>query len=216
MAEGSGISITTPRKRPFKTVFQFKITLIGAEPPVWRRIQVPGSYTFYDLHVAIQNAMGWTDSHLHAYKIPGEHPARIESPYAIEDLHEEPDAFTTQALISSFIKKENDTAVYEYDFGDGWHHEVLLERILPKTPGVKYPVCLDGGRACPPEDCGGLGGYDTCVKLATGKAVFNEDDDSRSLLVWLDGWQPEKFNPKDVVFENPRTRFLASFEEDGL
>ncbi len=216
MAEGFEISLTTPRKRPFKTVFQFKITLIGAQPPIWRRIQVPGSYTFYDLHVAIQNAMGWTDSHLHAYEIPGDNPARIESPYAIEDMHEEPDAFTTQALLSSFLKEEGDTAIYEYDFGDRWRHEVVLERILPKDPGMKYPACLDGKRACPPEDCGGLRGYEGCVKVATEELVPHEDDDDFRLIAWLDGWQPENFTPKDVVFENPRTRFLESFEEDGL
>ena len=111
MDEGFEVSLTTPRKRPFKTVFQFKITLIGAEPPIWRRILVPGSYTFYDQHVAIQNAMGWTDSHLHAYEIPGKRPARIESPYAIEDLHEKPDAFTTEARIPSFLKKEHTALV---------------------------------------------------------------------------------------------------------
>ena len=216
MPEGFEISLTTPRRRPFKTVFQFKITLIGAEPPIWRRIQVPGSYTFYDLHVAVQNAMGWTDSHLHAYEIPGDTPARIESPYTLEDMHEEPDAFTTEAKISSFLKKEGDTAIYEYDFGDGWRHEVLLEHILPKDPGIKYPACLDGKRACPPEDCGGLGGYAGCVKVATGELVPHEDDDDFRLIAWLDGWQPEKFSPKDVVFENSRTRFLESFEEDGL
>ena len=96
MGGGKDVSFTSPSKRPFKTVFQFKITLIGAEPPVWRRLQVPAYYTFYDLHVAIQNAMGWTDSHLHAYEIQGKRKVRIESPYAVEDLHEKPYGFTTE------------------------------------------------------------------------------------------------------------------------
>ncbi|OGR44076.1 MAG: hypothetical protein A2X28_04040 [Elusimicrobia bacterium GWA2_56_46] len=203
-----------PRKRPFKTVFQFKIALIGPEPVIWRRIQVPGSYTFYDLHVAIQNAMGWTDSHLHAYEMRGKRKVRIESPYAVEDLHYKPYGFTTEIMLAEFFKKEHDSAIYEYDFGDGWRHEVVLEDIQLKKAGMKYPVCLDGRRACPPEDCGGTGGYADCVTAATGKAIPEEGDEMRNLLTWLDGWNPETFDPKAVVFEIPARRFRASFEED--
>lgn len=206
------VSFTTPRKRPFKTIFQFKITLIGTEPPVWRRIQVPGSYTFYDLHTAIQNAMGWTDSHLHAYEIPGMPPVRIDAPCDPDELLDEPTAFSTEAKVSAFLKNEGDTAIYDYDFGDGWRHKVLLERILPKNPAVNYPVCLDGKRACPREDCGGIGGHLDCIKAVTGKPTAKNAE----LLEWLGDWQPERFEPKDVIFEDPRTRFLESFEEDGF
>ena len=211
------ISFSIPRKRPFETVFQFKITLLGTEPPVWRRIQVPGSYTFYDLHVAVQNAMGWEDRHLHAFEIPEpgtKPPARIESPYAVEDLHEEPSDFTTEAALGKYLKKEGDLAVYTYDFGDGWRHEVLLEDIVPKKAGMKYPLCLDGERACPPEDCGGPGGYAGCAQAAAIKTVSDEDDEALALLTWLDGWTPEKFDHKEVVFENPRKRFLETMEND--
>ncbi len=214
MVDHNDISFTIPRKRPFKTVFQFKITLIDTEPPVWRRIQVPGSYTFYDLHVAIQNAMGWTDSHLHAYEIGGKRKVRIESPYAVEDLDEKPYGFTPETMLDKFFKKENDSAIYVYDFGDDWRHEVLLEDIQLKKAGIKYPACLDGQRACPPEDCGGIGGYAGCVQAVTRKTILDEDDEALALLTWLDGWTPERFNPKDVVFENPTRRFLDSFKED--
>lgn len=211
---GKEVSFTIPGKRPFKTVFQFKITLIGAEPPVWRQIQVPGSYTFYELHVAIQNVMGWTDSHLHAYEIQGKRKARLESPYAVEDMHEKPYGFTTEIMLDEFFKKEGDCASYEYDFGDSWRHEVLLEDIQLKKAGMKYPACLAGQRACPPEDCGGLGGYAGCVEAANSKAISDEDDEALALLTWLDGWNPEKFNPKDVVFESPAKRFRDSVRED--
>ncbi len=214
MADNKEFSFTLPRKGPFKTVFQFKITLIGAEPPVWRRLQVPAYYTFYDLHVAIQNAMGWTDSHLHAYEIQGKHKIRIESPYAVEDLHEKPYGFTTEIMLAKFFKKENASAIYEYDFGDGWRHEVLLEDIQLKKAGMKYPVCLAGQRACPPEDCGGLSGYVGCVEAVANKTIPDEDDEALALLTWLDGWNPEKFNPEAVVFENPAKRLRDSFKED--
>lgn len=83
------ITITFPRRRPFKNVFQFKISLLGTDPPVWRRIQVPENYTFYDLHVAIQDAMGWLDYHLHMFEIEDasrpKGKTRIESPFCIEN-----------------------------------------------------------------------------------------------------------------------------------
>jgi hypothetical protein len=212
--EGRELSFTVPRRLPFETVFQFKITLLGTQPPIWRRLQVPGSYTFYDLHVAIQNAMGWSDSHLHVYEIGEKRKVCIESPYAVEDLEEKPYGFTPEIMLRQFFKKENDSAIYIYDFGDDWRHEVLLEDIQLKKTGLKYPMCMDGELACPPEDCGGIGGYTGCVEAATSKAVPEEDDEALALLTWLDGWSPEKFNPKDVLFENPAKRFLDSFEED--
>jgi hypothetical protein len=214
MTRGREVSFITPGKRPFKTIFQFKITLSDTEPPVWRRIQVPGYYTFYDLHVAIQNAMGWTDSHLHVYEIGKKRLIRIESPYALDDLFEEAKYFTPNTQLSRFFSKEHDSAVYEYDFGDGWRHEVLLEDIMLRKSGVKYPACLDGQLACPPEDCGGVDGYMECVDMAEGRHPFKDDADARQLKVWLGDWRPEKFNAKEVVFENPRTRFLRTMRPD--
>ena len=214
MTRGREVSFTTPGKRPFKTIFQFKITLIDTEPPVWRRIQGPGYYTFYDLHVAIQNAMGWTDSHLHVYEIGKKRLVRIESPYALDELFEEAKYFTPNTSLSRFFRKEKDSAVYEYDFGDGWRHEVLLEDIMLRKYGAKYPACLDGQLACPPEDCGGIDGYRTCVDTAAGKHPFEDEADARQLKVWLGDWRPEKFNTKEVVFESPRTRFLRTMRPD--
>lgn len=214
MTRGREVSFTTPHKEPFKTVFQFKITLIGLEPPIWRRIQVPCYYTFYDLHVAIQNAMGWTDKHLHAFEIEKKRPVRIESPYAVDELFEEAEGFTPNISLARFFVKEKDAAIYEYDFGDGWRHEVLLEDIVLRKAGIKYPVCLDGQRACPPEDCGGIDGYQACVDMAAGKNNFVDDADAQQLKVWLGDWRPEKFNAAEVVFESPRKRFLDTMRGD--
>jgi len=214
--EGCELSFTVPRRLPFETVFQFKITLLGTQPPVWRRIQVPGSYTFYDLHVAIQNAMGWTDSHLHAFEIAGTRRTRIESPYAAEDIMEEIADYTTEAPLTKYLRQDGASAIYEYDFGDGWGHEVALEKILPKARGMSYPACLDGRLACPPEDCGGIGGYADCLKLAAGKSPFEEEEENRQLKVWLGDWRPEKFEPGAVLFEDPRARFLETMEDEEI
>ncbi len=213
MKDAEEFTPTIPRKRPFKKVFQFKITLLGIKPPIWRRIQVPDSYTFYDLHVAIQDAMGWTDTHLHAYEISGQPPIRIDAPCDPDELDEAPDAFSTEIEVSTLLKQKGDKALYDYDFGDGWRHEVLLERILPKDSGTNYPICLDGKRACPPEDCGGPGGYLDCVKAASGGKPTKK---TAELLEWLGDWQPEKFDPADIIFEDPRARFLQGYGEEGI
>lgn len=208
--EGKEIWISIPRRRPFKNVYQFKITLLGINPPIWRRIQVPESYTFYDLHVAVQDAMGWQDYHLHRFEIrekKAEGKAVImESPFTELDFDGEEVLMTTEVPLKLFFKKPMDRALYVYDYGDNWQHEILLEKIEPKASKQKYPVCLAGERACPPEDCGGIHGYYQCVE------AFRNKDDSEGLLSWLGDWDPEKFDPSQVKFESPRKRFNAAMD----
>lgn len=136
-------------------VYQFKITLRGIKPPIWRRIQVPESCTFWGLHVAIQDAMGWQDYHLHAFGIPD--PAtRRKATIGIPDGPLDTEFLPSVRLkIADYFSMANRLASYEYDFGDGWLHEIRLEKILPEKEGVGYPICIAGKRACPPEDCGG-------------------------------------------------------------
>lgn len=202
-----------PQKRPFKKVFQFKITLLHTKPPVWRRILVPESYTFYDLHVAIQNAMGWADSHLHCFEKrdikskPWDYSVKIDCPYGVDEWAEEENTlYVTETSIQQFFKKTGDKMIYVYDFGDNWEHEVLLEKILPKENGKKYPVCIDGKLACPPEDCGSIPGYYDCVQAL-------KDQKNKELLEWIGDWDPEHFNPREVIFDDPRERFLENWEE---
>lgn len=206
---GIEISFTIPRKIKFKSVYQFRVELADTNPPVWRRFAVPETYTFYDLHVAIQNAMGWEDRHLHAFDIPGKTLVRIECPFAEPEAGEKDEYYTTEVPLSKFLAKEGQSCKYQYDVGDGWQHTVMLEKILPKEPAVKYPLCLDGALACPPEDCGGIGGYQRCIDLAGLKKREPEDEFS----VWLWDWQPGAFDPAQVKFENPRKRFLECMED---
>lgn len=206
------MQFTIPKKRPFKDVFQFKVTLLHTKPPVWRRIAVPASYTFYDLHVAIQNAMGWTDSHLHRFEKrdikgrPWEHSILIDCPYAAEEYEQEENTlYVTETPIAHVFKRKGDKMVYTYDFGDNWEHEVVLEKVFPKERTVKYPVCFDGKLSCPPEDCGSIPGYYDCIQAL-------KDHKNKELLDWIGDWDPEYFNPRDVNFDDPRERFLESWE----
>jgi len=208
---GPEVLVTLPRRRPFKYVYQFKITLCGTRPPIWRRIQVPESYTFYDLHVAIQDAMGWLDYHLHMFEVEDKETKgaylRFESPFTDPDFEEEGLILTTEVPIKAFFKKPKDKALYSYDYGDGWQIDVTLERVLPREPNKTYPVCLAGELAGPPEDCGGIPGYYRSVK-----AVKNKDN-SEGLLTWLGSWKPDNFNPQRVRFDNPRSRLKIGLGE---
>jgi hypothetical protein len=198
------LEFTIPTSKSFKKVYQFKIVLKGTKPVVWRRIVVPESYTFFDLHVAIQNAMGWAGGHLHNFTV-GADPRSwvvIDCVAGAEDILEKPDYFETEVGITQFFKKEKDECAYTYDFGDNWQHQIVLEKITDKAPGQKYPQCLDGAMACPPDDCGSIPGYYDCIN-----AVKNKDN-SEGLLDWLgEGWNPDEFDANAVVFESPREYF---------
>mgnify|MGYP001603469897 CR=1 FL=1 len=119
-------------KKKFETVYQFKVVLQDVKPPVWRRIQIPEECTFWDLHVAIQCAMGWSDSHLHEFEV--RHPVtgapvRFGIPGEDGDCDVVPD---WEGRISDLLSKAGSKAVYVYDFGDSWEHVVKLENILDK------------------------------------------------------------------------------------
>jgi len=184
-------------KKQFNRVYQFKITLKYIRPPIWRRIQVPETYTFWELHAAIQNAMGWTDSHLHEFVMP--HPDtkerwRICIPFE-EDLFADDVLDERKEKIANWFSEDNPVAIYLYDFGDSWEHQVKLEKILPREKGVSYPRCVAGRRACPPEDCGGVGGYEAIV---AGESEFQED---------FADYDPEHFDPSEVEFEDPKAHW---------
>jgi len=189
-------------------VLQFRIELLGIEPPIWRRIQVPQDYTFWDLHVAIQDAMGWFDSHLHAFRVAG-----ITGDIGIPD-EDEVDLPATKPgwklAIRGAFSESNPLATYEYDFGDSWVHEIRFEGAFPAEKGVKYPRCLDGARCCPPEDCGGLPGYDDFLRIIADP----KDPEHESMLEWVGGsFDPEEFDPNEVEFDDPRERWQMAFEE---
>jgi len=188
-------------KRKFDNVFQFKITLMDTNPPVWRRIQVPETYTFWDLHVAMQDAMGWDDYHLHEFKL--KHPTTGEE--GCIGIPDEDNEFPLsreifsgwEQQIADWFSMQNSKAYYIYDFGDGWEHTVILEKIMPRENKVKYPVCLDGQRACPPEDCGSTPGYE---EICQGRHEFQEH---------YKNYNPEHFDPKEVFFDSPKGRLKS-------
>ena len=187
--------------KTFKHVYEFRVALREIRPPLWRRIRVPETYTFWDLHVAIQDAMGWLDYHLHEFRMKNPSvglQVRIGIPD--EDGWDEDDTLPGwEQKIAAYFTIENSRARYLYDFGDDWMHEVRLEKILPREDGVRYPVCVGGRRACPPEDCGGIYGYQ---EIVNGESEFQEH--------YL-GYRPEAFEPSAVHFDDPGMRWRVAF-----
>lgn len=186
-----GKSKPSKASKPTDALYQFKITLLGITPEIWRRIQVKDC-TLDKLHEHIQTAMGWTNSHLHHFYINEE---RYGDSELLDDGFEEFEGVdSTKTRVSKILPKKNNRFVfmYEYDFGDGWAHEVLFEGCPPVDSKAKYPLCLEGERACPPEDCGGVWGYGDFIKAISDKSHAEHKD----MLEWVGGrFDPEEFDP---------------------
>lgn len=184
-------------------IFEVKITINGSEPAIWRRILIPSDLRLSDFHRIIQIAFGWTNSHLHQFIINDKFYT-VRYPHDME-WYELPniDYKKEKTRISDLIKSEGESIVYEYDFGDGWKHEILLEKILPLDTSVKYPVCLDGQRNGPPEDCGGVWGYANLLEILK----HPEHEEYDSYIDWLGGkFDPNYFNIDrvKVIFQGLR------------
>jgi len=195
-------------KNKYDTVYQFKIELDNIKPVIWRRIQVPEPYSFWDLHVAIQDSMGWTDSHLHQFTIKKPRSAKkyqMGIPSANDEEHDIKILASWEEYIAEWFTFKNLTAEYLYDFGDGWNHQITFEAMFPRNQGVKYPVCLAGERACPPEDVGGYPGYENFIEIM--KQAKGEE--YREMLEWYGRkYKPEQFIPGEVKFTNSEKRLF--------
>jgi hypothetical protein len=171
-------------------IYQFYIELLGSDPLVWRRIVVPADSTFYQLHKAIQGAFGWENSHLFQFSESG-FSDTVCYGFAGEDI--DPDRVTIDARktrVSRILKKEGQTYCYIYDFGDDWDHRLTLEKIVAKD--IAAPYCLDGAGACPPEDVGGMHGYQEMLQ-ALEKPNAKE---KKELREWLGLVEGEKWDAK--------------------
>ena len=187
----------------FEDVLELRVELRGIEPTIWRRVQVPGTTTFWELHSVIQDAMGWLDGHLHAFVVrdPGtgmEEWVGVPDPESLEPMTPGWDVD-----VREYLTGPGASADYLYDFGDGWEHKVTLQKIVRRDPAVKYPRCTGGKRACPPEDCGGVWGYRDIVSGDPEAREAYPDDD------------PVAFDLNDVLFDDPeeRRRYLEEWAD---
>ena len=153
------IGVINMAKKPTQ-IYQIKVTLNDTHPPIWRRIQVPGNTTLLKLHDILQIVMGWEDYHLHMFTIEGS----IYGDPADDEYGDLGTIDEANYKLNQVIDREGQRFTYEYDFGDSWDHTLLVEKILPPQEGVRYPICLKGKRACPPEDVGGVWGYENFLE----------------------------------------------------
>jgi hypothetical protein len=192
-------------------ILEIKVSLVGIRPPIWRRLQVPADTSFWDLHVAIQDAMGWLDYHLHEFRVvPGPRRRSLRIGIPDDDAFEgnEPLLPGWEIPVARYLKRRQSMAKYLYDFGDDWHHRVVLERVLPRVPGQRYPVCVAGKRRCPPEDVGGIPGYEEFLRAIADPT----HEEHESYLTWVGGrYDPEEFDPQAVRFSDPEKRWRFAF-----
>ena len=182
-------------------IYQFKVTLQGIKPPVWRRIQLYRHSSFYDLHLTLQAAMGWLNYHLHQFTLGAMTITDEESLEEWAEWHEEfAGVDHHEARLMDYIHDVGTAFTYEYDFGDSWEHRLVLEKVLPLEAGAHYPRCVGGARATPPEDVGGIWGYERFLE-----AIGNPDhEEHEEYLTWVGGsFDPEAF---DVAMVNRRFR----------
>jgi len=186
-------------------IYQIQIALTRFKPKIWRRLLIPSDLLLSDFHFIIQISMGWENSHLHQFikdrtfytkRMPG------------DDTWGEMNNIDYKKIkISDLLKKEKEKIVYEYDFGDGWEHDVLLEKILPDNEKLTFPVCLEGKMACPPEDCGGIWGYSDMLEIL--KQPKHEEYDN--IIEWLG----EEFDPEHFDIEAVN-KILKRFKIKGV
>lgn len=184
-----------------KEIYQLKITLNDTHIPIWRKVLVPSEYTFEDLHMIIQRAFGWTNSHLHHFSI-----LTSSGTMYIQSSNSSPEFTPTR---EEFLMSEEDTNLknvmptmvnkcnYEYDFGDSWDHKIELEKVLPYEKNAKYPQCIEGENACPPEDCGGPERYkELCKTLKNPKS-----EEYEGMIEWLGLESGKDFDPHEFNLE---------------
>ena len=204
---------TSERTQP-EFVHQFLIVLSGTDPLVWRRLQVPVTYSFWDLHVAIQDAMGWLDYHLHEFRLlDAKNKITAIGIPTDEEPGQRPLIPSWRVRISEYFNHRLYhalPALYVYDFGDDWEHALVYENEQPIEESTVYPRCVAGARRCPPEDCGGVHGYEDFLAAISDPA----HPERESLLAWAGGsYDPDAFDPINVVFDDPLKRWKTAFEK---
>lgn len=186
MAQPASVPAHPPRFSRPDDIFQVLVTLEGIQPPVWRRLLVPQDLILPRLHAVLQAAMGWTDSHLHLFEV-GDVVFGQPDP----DFDSLPTIDERRITLHQLLPRRGSRCVYEYDFGDGWRHSVEVEdELAAETVAGGVPRVVEGARACPPENCGGIGGYADLVDALRDP----RHPDHPGYRAWARDFDPEAFD----------------------
>jgi len=172
------------------TILQVKVNLVESNPLIWRRFLIPADFNLAQLHEVIQIVMGWQNKHLYRFEINDQEYGEHES-----EFEDEPEVKPASRFTLSDIANKAERFGYDYDFGDSWQHEVLIEKSFKYDETYTYPVCIGGENACPPEDSGGVPGYKEFLKH-----MLDEDDgDHLDTKKWVGGFfDPKTFDPNRI------------------
>jgi len=188
-----------PVQEDQQALYQIKVVLLETDPPIWRRFVVPSSVTLHRLHLVLQDVMGWTNSHLYRFQIRTKEYAE---PNPDNEFCELDFKNSRRTKLGQLVTKNGDVFRYEYDFGDGWDHMLLVEGILEYDHSARYPLCLTGERACPPEDCGGTHGYAELLEIIRDP----DHEEYLDMMTWLGGhFDPDSF---DVTIVSQKLRSM--------
>lgn len=170
-----------------KAIAELRVSLQDSKPRIYRRIAVPHEITLHDLHLVIQAAMGWENNHAYLFKIDQTTYMAPKDP-DVENCRD-----SRRAKLSS-LPEEISFFDYLYDLGDGWEHEIEILSVRKRKAGDRAPFVLSGKNACPPEDCGGISGYENILELLDDE----DSSDRRELIKWqgTDWWDYSKFSLK--------------------
>lgn len=182
------------RRRDGKNlVFQLDVVLRGTTPPIWRRFEVSETMTLAQLHDILQIVMGWTDSHLHRFVINGKEYGRPD--YEERWADDDPLRDERRVRLTNLFQVVPTVFLYEYDYGDDWLHVVVVERYWPASANEQYPTCIEGGRACPPEDAGGVYGYEELLAILADP----KHEEHEGMRMWAGAdFEPEAFDVESV------------------
>ncbi len=168
-------------------IFQLRISLMLTKPLVWRRVLVPGTFSLEALHSVLQISMGWQMSHLYDFQI-----GKVR--FAEPDEFDRTPVKSLGTKLSTALRGEK-SFFYNYDFGDGWRHEVTVEAVTDRDRNLRYPICIAGENACPPEDCGGPSGYESLLE----KIRNPKDPEHAEMMAWIGGFfDPLSFDPNRI------------------
>jgi Plasmid pRiA4b ORF-3-like protein len=202
---GGGTSTATPAA---SQLFQLKLTLKGTKPPIWRRVLVDASSTLDQLHEVIQAAFGWWNYHLYEFEF-GRTRYGIPDP----DLDWGPPARDARTARLDQVAGAGSSFTYTYDFGDNWEHKVTVEKVFDASPVPSLPACIDGRRAGPPEDCGGVWGYEELLAILADPSHPEHAERAEWATAWGGaGLVADTFDPAQFA-DNLRSLRLATFDD---
>lgn len=192
--------------------YQIKIMIKDVEPAIWRRLRIPGNITFQQLHQIIQAAFGWLDYHLYKFEFNKTVVTIHDDDYAPGELYgEDFTELDSKATTINELFDTNDICIYEYDFGDSWEHEIIIEKRLKDTKKNSVPECLGGAGQRPPEDVGGTGGYENFLDIISDKKNPERDE----MLSWAEKDTGGRiYDPKYFSINEVSRSLLYALEDD--